>query len=223
MNCLFEAVAGLWVASLHALRPHALEGDFVAAAREQLQQALARVAEQQQLYTRQLAQTAGEVRARRAALSKGELRRLLLRSRRLKLEQSSLESKARVMEGQLTALENNEFNKVVLSTLQTSSKAMQKMGLHKDLQHTDQVISELEEGLQVSGELADALSGGVGDGIDDAELEAELAALLADGEPPAAVPAQQPAQQPAHEQHSEPPAHEQHSEPHDALGEAQPA
>lgn len=189
MNCLFEAVAGLWVASLHALRPHALEGDLVAAAREQLQQALARVAEQQELYARQLAQTAGEVRTRRAALSKADLRRLLLRSRRLRLEQRSLENKARVMDGQLTALENNEFNKVVLSTLQTSSKAMQKMGLHKDLQHTDQVISELEEGLQVSGELADALAGGGSDGVDDDELAAELDALLADGEPPTAAPA----------------------------------
>jgi len=180
MNCLFEAVAGFWIAGLHALRPHVLEGDLVAAAREQLQQALARVAEQQQLYTRQLAQTASEVRTRRAVLSKSDMRRLLLRSRRIKLEQTSLENKARVMEGQLDALDNNEFNKVVLSTLQTSSKAMLKMGLHKDLSSTDQVISELEEGLQVSGEFTSALAGANGEAVDDAELDAELAALLAE-------------------------------------------
>jgi hypothetical protein len=195
MNCLFEAVAGLWVAGLHALRPHALEGDLSATAREQLQQALAKTAEQQALYARQLALITAEVRGRRALLSKSDLRRLLLRSRRIRSAQASLDNKAHVMDGQLTALDNNEFNKVVLSTLQASSKAMLKMGLHKDLRNTDQVISELEEGMQVSGEFTDALSAANGnrDGIDEAELEAELAALLAEPAAPSALAATEPA------------------------------
>eukprot|EP00961_Rhodomonas_salina_P300038 3939424-Rhodomonas_salina.1 len=113
-------------------------------------------------------------------MPRADLRKLLLHSRRLKAQQKSLEDKTRVMEGQLTALENNEFNKVVLSTLQTSAKALQKMGLSKDLQSTDQVISDLEEGMQYSADMGSALAGNLGGEatLDDAELDAELNEIL---------------------------------------------
>ena len=180
MNCLVEAVASVWVSGLRLFNRKAVEQDLANSAREQLEEALKKVAAQQSILGTQLTSVANEVRTRRDVLSKQELKKLLLRSRRIKLDQRSLDDKTRVMEGQLNALESNEFNKVVLSTLQTSAKAMQKMGLGKDLQRTDQVISELEEGMQFSSDMTQALATNIGGEVplDEAELDAELGEIL---------------------------------------------
>lgn len=180
MNCLFETIAAAWVGFLRFSNPRALEDDLETSAREDLQTALGKASTQLGVYSQQLTEVAKQVRERRSTLPKPELKKLLLRSRRIKAEQQSLENKIRLMESQLNALENNEFNKVVISTLQTSSKAMQRMGLNKDLMNTDQVISELEEGMQFSSDVSQALSGGIGGDnlVDDADLDAELGEIL---------------------------------------------
>lgn len=180
MNCFVEAVASVWVSLVWRVNKNALGDDMVTCAREQLQDALHRVEAQQGAYVKQLLKVTTKVRENATRLGKPELRKLLLSSRRLKMQQRSLDDKARVMEGQLSALDNNEFNKVVLSTLQTSAKALQKMGLNKDLQSTDQVISDLEEGLQYSSDVGQALSANLGSDatLDDIELDAELNEIL---------------------------------------------
>lgn len=180
MNCFREAVASIWVAGISMIYRSAIEEDLVHSARQQLTEAIQKVAAQSGLYDIKLGEIATEVKTRRLQMPKAELRNLLLRSRRIKLEQKSLADKTRLMESQLNALENNEFNKVVLSTLQTSAKAMQKMGLNKDLQKTDQVISELEEGMMHSQDMTTALSSNIGQdyGFDDNDLDHELGEIL---------------------------------------------
>jgi hypothetical protein len=92
-----------------------------------------------------------------------------------------LENKKALMEGQLDALENSEFNKTVLSTLQTSAMAMKKMGLHSDLSKTDQIISDLEEGINAAHDINSTVSTSLGQfdlNVDDSLLDEELNMIL---------------------------------------------
>lgn len=96
------------------------------------------------------------------------------------MEQKALNDKGMLMESQLNTLESNEFTKTVLCTLQTSAKAMQRMGLNKDLLKTDQVISELEEGMTYAHDVNNALGTNlsVDYTLDDSALDYELNAIL---------------------------------------------
>lgn len=180
MNCFFELVAGVWVQGYRTVFPKHFNESLVSNAKEQLRDAILQITNQTTTYNDKLDHIAIEVRQNRHTLSSQQLRKLLFKSKQYKIEQKKLQDKCSLMETQLQALETNEFNKTVLTTLQTSAKALQKMGLNKDLQRTDKVISELEEGMSHSQDMTMALGTSLQSDtfIDDDDLNDELNCIL---------------------------------------------
>jgi hypothetical protein len=182
MNCLFEAVASIWIRGYRLLNPKMHTDSLVQSAKNELHEAITHITSNITSYNEKIDTVAAEVRSKRNSLSKQSLNILLLKSKKLRMEQKKMDDKRNLMETQLQALESNEFNKSVLSTLQTSSKALQRMGLNKDLQHTDKIISELEEGMAYSNDVSIALGTGMNPGnennIDEDDLQAELDDIL---------------------------------------------
>lgn len=182
MNCLFETVASMWIRGYRLLNPKMHTESLVLLAKNELHEAITHIASTITSYNEKIDAVAAEVRSKKSSVSKQSLNILLLKSKKLRMEQKKMDDKRNLMETQLQALESNEFNKTVLSTLQTSSKALQRMGLNKDLQHTDKIISELEEGMAYSNDVSLALGTGMNPGnesfIDEDDLQAELDDIL---------------------------------------------
>lgn len=188
MNCILETFAGLWIRTLYAVSSKALESDLTMTAQQQLKDALTYMHDQISKSDTEIKKISDVVRTERHKMPKERLKTLLLKSKRTRAAQSSMLSKITLMEGQLEAMENNEMNKTILNTLQTSAKAMKKMGLDKDLHKTDNVISELEENMQHAQDINNTVSSSVNQSDyanDDDALELELNLLLGIEEPPA--------------------------------------
>lgn len=191
MNCLLESFASLWIGFIHTVNRKALESDLVAVAKEQLRETIATMQDQIHKHNVELVDITNTVREQRPSLSKERLKTLLLKSKRARTAMSTIHNKLTLMESQLDTLENNDVNKTILTTLQTSAKAMKKMGLANDLRKTDEVISELEQSMEHAHDINSTVSTSISQfdsGIDDDSLEMELDILLGiEPTPPATV------------------------------------
>lgn len=188
MNCLLESVAMVWINIVHTVNRKALEADLVTVAKEQLKDTISAMHEQIEKQDRELSGISTLVRRDRNILGKERLQALLLKSRRTRSNIATIHSKMTMLEGHLDAMECNEVNKTVLSTLQTSAKAMKKMGLGNDLRKTDDVINELERNLEHAHDINSTVSSSIvqmDSSVDDDTLEEELNLLLGiEEEPP---------------------------------------
>jgi len=181
MNCVKEALASVWIQIFHAVNRKALEADLVTVAKEQLRDAITAMHEQIEKHDRELSSISTTVRNNRATLGKDRLNTLLLKSRRTRASIATIHGKLTLMEGQLDAMESNEVNKTILSTLQTSVKAMKKMGLSNDLRKTDDVISEMERNMECAHDINSTVNSSIvqfDSSADDDTLEEELNMLL---------------------------------------------
>jgi cell fate (sporulation/competence/biofilm development) regulator YmcA (YheA/YmcA/DUF963 family) len=79
--------------------------------------------------------------------------RLLKKSLTLKKSREGILNRMTTVELQIEALESSDFNRTMLKTLQSSADTMRKMGLEKGLSQADTAISELEDNMQLTGEL----------------------------------------------------------------------
>lgn len=190
MNCLLEAVASVWIRTLHTLNSKSLENDLTTSAQQQLRDALSFMQRQLARHDAELSDITALVKRERYSMPRERLKGLLLKSKRVRASQEQVLSKMALMESQLDAMENNEMNKTILYTLQTSAKAMKKMGLDKDLRKTDDVINELEENMQHAHDINHTVSNSMNqfDTTDDEALERELDILLGIHAEPTRIP-----------------------------------
>ena len=107
--------------------------------------------------------------------------RLLKKSLALKKVRDGFVGRVNTVELQIEALEHSDFNRNMLRTMQSTAVTMRKMGLDKGLSQADSVISELEENMQLAGDMTFTLSAPVMQDatyLNDDEMDAELAALM---------------------------------------------
>jgi hypothetical protein len=176
-----ELLAAIWVGVIETLDRKRVYGDLVSIAKEQLKDGIKSMTAQITKSENELSELSTQIKTNRDKLSKDALKKLLVRSRRVRTCLRSDNNKLMLMEGQLETMENNEVNKTVLASLQSSAKAMQHMGLSKDLQRTDEVISELEAGMGYVQDINSTVGTTVGQldfGLDDDSLESELNLIL---------------------------------------------
>ena len=176
-----ELLAAIWVGVIETLDRKRVYGDLVSIAKEQLKDGITSMTAQITRSENELTELSTQIKTNRDKISKDALKKLLVRSRRVRTCLRSDNNKLMLMEGQLETMENNEVNKTVLASLQSSAKAMQHMGLSKDLQRTDEVISELEAGMSYVQDINCTVGTTVGQldfGLDDASLESELNLIL---------------------------------------------
>jgi hypothetical protein len=105
--------------------------------------------------------------------------RLLKKSLTLKKSRVGILNRMTTVELQIEALESSDFNRTMLKTLQSSADTMRKMGLEKGLSQADTAISELEDNMQLTGELDSALATPLTEThLNDDELDAELDSIM---------------------------------------------
>lgn len=105
--------------------------------------------------------------------------RLLKKSIALKKVRDGFLGRVGTIELQIDALENSDFNRNMLQTMQSTTDAMRKMGLDKGLSQADSVISELEENMQLAGDMNVALSTSISETyLNDDEMDAELDSIM---------------------------------------------
>jgi hypothetical protein len=103
---------------------------------------------------------------------------LIKKSLSMKKTRDGLVGRINTIEMQIEALESSDFNRVMLKTMQSTADVMRKMGLDKGLSQADTAISELEDNMQMAGDMNNALSSTTGDYLNDDELDAELDELM---------------------------------------------
>lgn len=181
MDCFLESIAGMWIRMLRNFGVRTTSSDVIAEAKEQLRETIGVVNKQIQDMNSEISTITCSLRHRRSAMPKTELRKQVLQARKRRCEVDALQNKVMLMESQLDALENNEVNKTVLRTLQSSALALKDMGLQNDLLKADSVISELEEGMNQVHDINSTVSTGVVQldlALTDDDLEAELDLLF---------------------------------------------
>jgi hypothetical protein len=105
--------------------------------------------------------------------------RLLKKSLSLKQSREGISTRMTTVELQIDALESSDFNRNMLKTLQNSADTMRKMGLEKGLSQADTAISELEDNMQIAGEMNSALAAPLTEThLNDDELDAELDCIM---------------------------------------------
>lgn len=183
MNCFIESVASLWIHSLRVFGFRMSNVDLISDAKEQLRSTIEIVNQQTKTLRMELDDIKVNIKSRPKGTPATAMRKLLLQARKKRLEIDSLMNKSLIMESQLDALENNEVNKTVLHTLQTSAQALRDMGLQNDLLRADNVISELEEGLNQVNDINSTVSTGVCQldlNLSEEDLNEELNLLFSD-------------------------------------------
>lgn len=133
--------------------------------------------------TEKLAELASLAKEARDLRSKPKLlRSTIIKSRKVRSSLKELMTKRELLQNQLEIIDNSEFHKKLLTTLQTSATVMKEMGLSKDVEKADGVIADIEENVQSAQELTSAVSMGQGGLMDitDEELQLELDNLLGD-------------------------------------------
>jgi Snf7 len=103
---------------------------------------------------------------------------LIKKSLTMKKTRDGLVGRINTIEMQIEALESSDFNRTMLKTMQSTADVMRKMGLEKGLSQADTAISELEDNMQLAGEMNNALSYTNVDYLNDDELDAELDELM---------------------------------------------
>jgi hypothetical protein len=106
--------------------------------------------------------------------------RLLKKSMALKKVRDGFVGRVSTVELQIEALENSDFNRNMLNTMQNTADTMRKMGLDKGLSQADSVISELEENMQLAGDMTQSLSSPIVTDcyMNDDEMDAELDEIM---------------------------------------------
>jgi hypothetical protein len=105
--------------------------------------------------------------------------RLLKKSIALKKARDGFLGRVGTVELQIEALENSDFNRNMLKTMQSTADTMRKMGLEKGLSQADSVISELEENMQLAGDMNHALTTTISESyLNDDEMDAELDLIM---------------------------------------------
>lgn len=183
-NCLLEAMASGWLSFYTRWKP--MVDDSTDYAVFKLRESLKDIQCEEKKFITEITEIDKKIRSMQQQKRKtAELRPQLLRRRQKRMQHKELQSRMGIMQSQLDILESSNINKNMLETLQTSSMAMKKLGLAKDVENADKIIDEYEKGLMESEEIMQNLKLGYKHNAaeDDDDLMAELDMVLNDDEP----------------------------------------
>jgi len=107
---------------------------------------------------------------------------LLKKSMAFKKLRDDATAKINTIELQISALESSEMNRVMLSTMKNSTDTMKKLGLEQAVAQADSTMSDLEDTINLSGEMNTVLSTQVvtDNHMNDDDLDEELLTIMND-------------------------------------------
>jgi len=194
MNCLLEAIAGVWLDARRRMVAEPVEEE-VMSAQDGLEQC------RRNMEGRQRELVASVERLNREAVAKvrqkdpGAARAKLLERRRLQKRLDRLRHGLGLVDTQLEAIKTSELDKEIMLTLKASTSAMKKAGITLGVQEVESVMTELDEQMREVHDITSAFATPLqGAGPEDADLDAELQELLQDALGPAETVAPAPPQ-----------------------------
>jgi len=195
MNCLYEAVASVYLRALHRIAPPA--GDDLGDAEENLEACRGGLAARERDLAGQCDRLAAAAVSKKASGDVAGARFALTERKRVQGRLEKVRGGICLLDKQLDALRSSELDKELMNSLKLSSQAMRKAGIGQGLEEAETVMNELDDQIREASELTTVLAtplmnptGDEEDGIDlDEELgliEKEKAAAAASLEIPAA-------------------------------------
>ncbi|EKX34834.1 hypothetical protein GUITHDRAFT_119017 [Guillardia theta CCMP2712] len=120
-----------------------------------------------------------QIKGKRSAGMKA-LKPLLLKCKQKRVRLTQIVRKRESFEHHLDVLNNTEIDQTLITTVKQTATAMKSLGIHKQIDDVDTLMSDLEDSHLDAKEMSDLMSSRLGreEDLDDAELEEELKALL---------------------------------------------
>eukprot|EP00300_Choanocystis_sp_HF-7_P027279 c32362_g1_i1.p1 GENE.c32362_g1_i1~~c32362_g1_i1.p1 ORF type:complete len:242 (+),score=81.49 c32362_g1_i1:42-728(+) len=115
-----------------------------------------------------------------AAKNKRAAKLALTRKRMFEAQLEKIVGIRMTIEQQKLAIESNNFNLEIFNVLRVGASALQSINQDLSVDRVDEVMDQIQDGIDLSTEITDALSQPLSSLEDEDELEAELAALQAD-------------------------------------------
>lgn len=210
MNCLLEAVAGMWLSARSRIMTEPPEEEVVTA-HEGLEQCRRNMQGRERELLGTIARLSDEALQKKRLGDVLAARSRVLERRRVQKRLERLRHGLDLVDTQLDAIKTSELDKEIMLTLKASTSAMRKAGITLGVHEVENVMSELDEQMREVQDITEVLanplnSAVVGGALDeDGDVDAELELLEVVGAsledvqtvPPAAVETMRPPAQPA--------------------------
>lgn len=178
MNCLFETVASMWIMTLRTIKgktQHNFDDETVQEGLEGCRMSL----EVREAELSETCKRLGREALKRKAQSdiSGAKSKLMERRRAMK-RLEKLRNILALVDTQLDALRNTEFDRELMMTLMASSAALKKAGVGTGVKEAEAVMSELDDQMREASELNSVLSNQALDVDLDFDIDEELRNFL---------------------------------------------
>lgn len=173
MNCLLEALAGVYLTARARLMADPVEEE-VYSAHDNLEKCRRTMEGRELEYLEESRKLAGAALACRGAGNMAGSRARILDRRRVIKRLEKLRGGMALVDAQLDAIRSNELDREIIMTLKASSSAMKKAGIGAEALNVEQVMGELDDTLRDTQEITQALSAPLVYGDEDLELDEEL-------------------------------------------------
>jgi len=185
MNCLLEAIAGVWLDARRRMVAEPVEEE-VMSAQDGLEQCRRNMEGRQRELALSVDRLNREAVAKVRQKDPGAARAKLLERKRLQKRLDRLRHGLGLVDTQLEAIKTSELDKEIMLTLKASTSAMKKAGITLGVQEVESVMTELDEQMREVHDITSAFATPLqGAGPEDADLDAELQELLLDAQGPA--------------------------------------
>ena len=185
MNCLLEAIAGVWLDARRRMVAEPVEEE-VTSAQDGLEQCRRNMEGRQRELVLSVDRLNREAVAKVRQKDPGAARAKLLERKRLQKRLDRLRHGLGLVDTQLEAIKTSELDKEIMLTLKASTSAMKKAGITLGVQEVESVMTELDEQMREVHDITSAFATPLqGAGPEDADLDAELQELLLDVQGPA--------------------------------------
>lgn len=182
MNCLLEAVAGVW---MHVRRQVVTEpvDEEVVTAQDGLEQCRRNMEGREREFQLGIMRLGDEALAKKREGDIPAARAKLVERRRCVKRLDRLRHGLDLVDTQLDAIKTSELDKEIMLTLKASTAAMRKAGINLGVQEVETVMSELDEQMREVQDITDVLANPgttlLLSGTEEADLDAELDLLEA--------------------------------------------
>jgi hypothetical protein len=179
MNCLYEAVAGVWMNAKRHIVPEPAEEE-VMTAQEGLEQCRRNMEGRERDLHGTISRLTDEALGKRRAGDTLAARSKVLERRRCQKRMERLRHGLDLVDAQLDAIKTSELDKEIMLTLKASTSAMRKAGIQVGVQEVEDVMTALDEQMREVQDVTSVLSnplqtgGGQASSAEEADLDAEL-------------------------------------------------
>lgn len=177
MNCLLEALAGVWLSARRRVMTEPAEEEVVTA-QEGLEQCRRNMQGRERELLEAVARLSDEALQKKRQGDVLAARSRVLERRRVQKRLERLRHGLDLVDTQLDAIKTSELDKEIMLTLKASTSAMRKAGITLGVQEVENVMSELDEQMREVQDITEVLTNplnAVVSGVEeDEDVDAEL-------------------------------------------------